>query len=103
MIIDGLGAALDNRYSSGVGYRKEELPCLVNFIGEFYQDYHIVGVALGANGTVRWTSKVTIYPPVKVSLSPTVLTGVEGLFATETEAEQEAVRMGREWVDRQPP
>jgi hypothetical protein len=70
-------------------------------LGEFYQDYHIVGFALCVNGTSRWTSKVTIYP-VTISLSPTVLIDVEGLFASETEAEQEAVRMGREWVNRQP-
>jgi hypothetical protein len=72
-------------------------------LGEFYQDYHIVGVALWRNGTGRWTSKVIIYPPVKVNLSPTVLTSVERLFATETEAEQEAVRMGSEQIDRQLP
>jgi hypothetical protein len=28
--------------------------------------------------------------------------GAEGLFATEAEAEQEAVRMGKNWIDRQP-
>ena len=71
-------------------------------LGEFYQHYHLVGFALRANGTGRWTSKVTIYPPPTINRSPTVLMGAEGLCATEAEAEREAVRMGRDWVDRQP-
>ena len=54
-----------------------------------------------ANGTGRWTSKVTIYPLPKIDRSPAVLMGTEGLCTTEAEAEQEAVRLGRDWVDRQ--
>ena len=72
-------------------------------LGKFYKGHHVIGAGVYAHETGRWTSKVTIYPPVRISLSPTVLTDAERLFATDAEAEQEAVWMGREWVDRQPP
>jgi hypothetical protein len=71
-------------------------------LGKFYKGYHVIGAGVYAHETGRWTSKVTIYPPVRISLSPTVLTDAKGLFATEAEAEQEAVRTGKRWVDRQP-
>jgi hypothetical protein len=70
--------------------------------GLFYNGYHIVGSGVYAHETGRWTPKVTIHLPVRISLSPTALTDGERLFATEAEAEQEGIRMGKNWVDRQP-
>jgi hypothetical protein len=69
-------------------------------LGLFYQGYHIVGSCVYVRDTGRWTSKVTIYPPAKIIPHPTVLVGAEGSCATECEAEKEAVRMARQWVDR---
>jgi hypothetical protein len=69
-------------------------------VGEFYKAYHIVGISLYDVGLRRWTSKATIYPPVKVSLAPTVVVGTEGAFTAQEDAEKYALRMGKEWVDR---
>jgi hypothetical protein len=71
-------------------------------LGKFYKGYHVIGAGVYARESGRWTSKVNIYPPLGISLRPTSLTSGEGLFVTEAEAEQEGVRMGKNWVDRQP-
>jgi hypothetical protein len=70
-------------------------------LGEFYKEYHIVGSATYSEDRGRWTPWVSIYPPVRISLNPTVLAGEESSFATEAQAEQQAVRMGKNWIDRQ--
>jgi hypothetical protein len=70
-------------------------------LGLFYQGYHIVCSGVYARDTGRWTPKVAIYPPVGITLRPTVLAAAEASCATECEAEKEALRMGRQWVDRQ--
>jgi hypothetical protein len=70
-------------------------------LGLSYQGYHIVGRGVYVHDTGGWTSKVTIYPPARITLHPTVLAGAAGSCASEFEAEKEALRMGRQWVDRQ--
>jgi hypothetical protein len=67
--------------------------------GEFYKGYRILSLAVYYQEVRWWTSKVTIYPPVGISLNPTLMTSVEGCF--KTDAEKAAVRMGRVWVDSQ--
>jgi hypothetical protein len=71
-------------------------------LGKFYKGHHILGTAMPGKDPGHWTPGVTIFPPVRISHSPTTLTGSEGSFATKEEAEAEGVRMGKEWVDRQP-
>ena len=68
--------------------------------GEFYKDCHILSSAVYSEYTRCWTSKVAIYPPVRISLTPTMLTSAEAFFTAESDAKQQAVRMGRDWVDR---
>lgn len=68
--------------------------------GESYKDHYIMSWAVYSEYIRCWTAKVTIYPPVSISLTPTILTGAEGFYRTESEAEKAAVLMGREWVMR---
>ena len=70
-------------------------------LGLVYQGYHIVARGVYVHGTGHWTPKVTLYPPVTISLHPTVLAGADGSCATEFEAEKVALRMGRQWIDHQ--
>ena len=62
--------------------------------------YYIMSSAVYSEHVRCWTAKVTIYPPVTISLTPTILMGAEGFYKTESEAEKAAVLMGRDWVMR---
>ncbi len=68
--------------------------------GESYKDHYITSSAVYSEHIRTWTAKVTIYPPVSISLTPTILTGAEGFYRTESEAEKAAVLLGRDWVIR---
>jgi hypothetical protein len=76
-----------------------ELERRAAMLGEFYKGYHIMGSGVYAEDPAGWTPKVTIYPPVRITLTPTVLVGAAGAFRTQSEAEEEAIRIGKEWVD----
>ena len=67
--------------------------------GESYKDHYIMGSAIYSEHVRTWTATVTIYPPV-IGLTPTILTGAEGFYRTESEAERAAALMGRDWVTR---
>jgi hypothetical protein len=69
---------------------KEDWPCLANFTTAITSSASPRTLKIKAG-----LPRVTIYPPVRVSLNPTVLAGEEGSFATEAEAEQEAVADGK--------
>jgi hypothetical protein len=68
--------------------------------GESYKDHYIVCSAVYSEHIGCWTAKVTIYPPDRISPTPTILTGAEGFYRTESEAEKAAALMGREWMKR---
>jgi hypothetical protein len=68
--------------------------------GESYKDHYIMSSAVYSEHLGCWTPKITIYPPVRISLAPAIVTGAEGFYRTESEAEKAAVLMGREWVKR---
>ena len=72
-------------------------------LAEFYKGYEIVGSAVRGKEPNCWIPKVTIFPPVRIGLGPTVLTGPEGSFIAQDDAEAEAIRIGKEWVDRRGP
>lgn len=67
---------------------------------ESCKDYYIMSSAVYSEHIRCWTAKVIIYPPVTISPTPTILTGAEGFYRTESEAEKAAVLMGRDWVIR---
>ena len=68
--------------------------------GESYKKHYIMSSAAYSEHVRCWTAKVTIYPPVTISPTPIELTGAEGFYRTESEAEKAAVLLGREWVKR---
>jgi hypothetical protein len=67
-------------------------------LGESYKDHYIVCSAVYSEHVGCWTAKVTIYSPARIGSTPTILTGAEGFYRTESEAEKTAVLMGREWL-----
>ena len=69
-------------------------------LGEFYKGYEIVGTAIHGKDPNRWIPKATIFPPVRMGFIPTVLTGPERWFSRQEDAETEAIRIGKDWVDR---
>jgi hypothetical protein len=68
--------------------------------GERYKDHYIMCSAVYSEHIGCWTAKVTIYPTIRFGLTPTILTGAEGFYRTESEAEKAAVLIGREWLKR---
>jgi hypothetical protein len=68
--------------------------------GESYKDHYITSSAVYSEHTRTWTAIVTIYSLVTIGITPTILTGAEGFYKTESEAEKAAVLIGRDWVIR---